>query len=285
MPVFFGILGAVILVCVIFVWRARGVRVRREVVSSPFLPDAFDGWNLVVLSDLHDRVFSHGYRDLAAKVADLHPDVILLAGDWHNKGCRRKDCFVLLRLLADIAPTYLVSGNHDPADGSAEGWQYRERIRKTGAVLLDGHAVSLYRGKENVTLVGNGWEGSDLPRTDGFCLYLTHSPDVFDRLLPLPDLMVSGHIHGGFIRLPWIGPVFAPGEGLGLRAWIGGRRFFPKYSRGLYRKGDSVLFVSQGLGYAGFPIRFIPAEIGQILLKKEIEFSKTSCNSQKNMIK
>lgn len=285
MLVVFGVLGVAILVFIVFAWRGHGVCVRKETVLFPSLPDAFDGWNLVILSDLHDRVFSHGYRDLVAKVSALHPHVILLAGDWHNKGCARLDCFELLRMLVSLAPTYMVLGNHDPADGTEEGLQYRERLRETGVIFLDGQTASLYKGKECVTLVGNGWEGKDLPRADGFCVYLTHSPAVFDRVRPLPELMISGHVHGGFMRLPWIGPIFAPGEGRGLRAWISGKRFFPKYSRGMYRKDHSVLFVSQGLGYAGFPVRFIPAEIGQILLKKKPEFSKTSCNSQKNMIK
>ena len=82
-----------------------------------------------------------------------------------------------------------------------------------------------------------------------------------------PDLLISGHVHGGILRLPFIGAVFAPGNGAPLYKRFGPRYFFPKYSRGLYQKGTKTLAVTQGLGFAILPIRLIPPEIMIIQLK------------------
>ena len=90
---------------------------------------------------------------------------------------------------------------------------------------------------------------------------------AFDRLDPLPDLMISGHVHGGILRLPGIGPVFAPGDGAPLSKRFARRFFFPKYSRGLYFKGKHTLAVTQGLGFSILPIRFIPPEVMILSLK------------------
>ncbi len=215
---------------------------------------------IALISDLHDRPF----EDVIETVRNEAPDMIALAGDITNN--RIDSGYSVLRqaasLCAEIAPTYYSYGNHESAynaDDDAE-------IAGTGAVLLDNCYVR--RGELVIGGLTSGYtayhrnggeEHIDRPEIswldgyaaeDGYKILLCHHPEYYpDMLKHLDiDLILSGHAHGGQIRIFGRG-LYAPGQG-----------FFPRYTSGVYEKR---LVVSRGLSNTGgfVPRLFNPVEV------------------------
>ena len=241
------------------------------------LPREFDGYRIVLISDLHDRVFGPGNRRLAEAVRKASPDLIVTAGDLHEKPHSPQPVYDLFAALSAVAPVTYTEGNHDFRPGAAgvteeEYARHIDRLAASGAVILNDSPYLIQRNGRLLTIYGQSWKGMTcglVPEIDPDfpSVAVCHDPLQFDRLDHLPDLMLSGHVHGGILRLPIIGPVFSPGNGTPLHERFRRQFFFPKYSRGLYFKPGHVLAVTQGLGFSILPIRFIRPEITVITLK------------------
>lgn len=262
-----GLLALGLAVLVFVKLRGACLRVSPHSVPIDRLPDGLRGLRIAVISDLHDRTFGPENRRLVRALREQAPDVILLAGDMHEAPADPTPFFALVSALSEQCPVLFTEGNHELRGiGTAEYTAYLEALRQHGAVVLNDASYTLERNGARLVFCGLSWEASqtnptpDLP-SDAPCVLAVHDPNCFDRLSARPDLTVSGHIHGGILRLPFLGPVFAPGNGTPLRKRIGRQFFFPKYSRGLYRSGPHTLAVSQGLGFAILPLRFIRPEI------------------------
>lgn len=277
----FWIAGGIVLfvaVCALIVYfRGRILKIVPYTVTIPNLPKSFDGYRFAVISDLHDRVFGAKNKILVEKILKEMPDAVLCAGDMHEGPHSPEPFYDLLAGLAQQVPTYYTEGNHDMRDKRCrvtleEYEEHMRRICETGTVSLNDCSVVLERNGQSVLLAGQSWRGMRQGRVPDFdptipSVMVCHDPLQFDHPDPLPDLLISGHVHGGILRLPFIGAVFAPGNGAPLYKRFGPRYFFPKYSRGLYQKGTKTLAVTQGLGFAILPIRLIPPEIMIVQLK------------------
>ena len=263
-----AVLGAVLLFFV-----GRTLRYRCFSVSVPGLPAAFEGFRIAVISDLHDRRFGKKNRRLVDKVLNASPDLAVMAGDMHENPHPPKPFYDLISGISARVPLTYTEGNHDLRHiSSPEYGAHMELIRACGAFVLNDCAFPVERNGSLLMIYGISWKNSRegrAPAIDPSCpsVLVCHDPMAFDRLDPLPDLMISGHVHGGILRLPGIGPVFAPGDGAPLSKRFARRFFFPKYSRGLYFKGKRTLAVTQGLGFSILPIRFIPPEVMILSLK------------------
>lgn len=272
---FFICLGAAAVIgSVVLFFVGRTLRYRNYTLSVRNLPPAFDGFRIAVISDLHDRRFGKGNRRLIKKVLGAAPDLAVMAGDMHENPHPPQPFYNLVSGISAQVPLTYTEGNHDLRHVSSPDYgKHVERIRACGAFVLNDDAFPVERNGALLMLYGISWKSSKegrAPDFDPFCpaVVVCHDPLVFDRLDPLPDLTVSGHVHGGILRLPGIGPVFAPGDGAPLSKRFARRFFFPKYSRGLYFKGDRALAVTQGLGFSILPIRFIPPEVMILTLKQ-----------------
>lgn len=277
---FFGIAVAILLIFLVFitVW-GRTFRVARHTVRIHNLPREFDGYRITLISDLHDRRFGSGNSRLSKAVLETAPDLIVTAGDLHEDPHSPEPLYALFSALSASAPVTYTEGNHDLRQGrcgvSAEKYaQHLRRISDAGAILLNGTAYPVERNGKILMIYGQSWKqmmDGSVPQTDPDfpSVLVCHDPLQFDKFTPLPDLMLSGHVHGGILRLPLIGPVFAPGNGTPVYKRFGRRFFFPKYSRGLYYNGKHTLAVTQGLGFSLVPLRFIRPEIMVITLKSE----------------
>ena len=208
---------------------------------------------IVQLSDLHNARFGEEQARLLDMVRAQSPDAIVITGDLidDTKG-GHEPALELARGCAAIAPTYFVTGNHEKLSRSYEAFLLE--MEKTGVINLSGRTVTLENG---VTLTGAqdagfigrenyaGYIASLAPQTDGYHILIAHRPEFIAAYAAAGfDLAICGHAHGGQIRLPFIGGLYAPGQGK-----------LPRYTAGLYDEGDITMLVSRGLGNSVFPFR------------------------------
>lgn len=220
-------------------------------VKSEQIPEAFGGFSIAHISDLHSEEMGHRNEDLLKMLRDSHPDVIAITGDLLD--CKDTDPSVALDFCAEavkIAPVYYVTGNHEARFEPEFFNTVMQGLRDVGVRVLEDEEVILTREGASISLVGHQWGDTQqiglLSDFDGFKILLSHHPEKIDDYAAGGyDLVLSGHAHGGQFRLPGIGGLLAPGQGL-----------FPKYTSGLYQVEDTQMVVSRGVGNSGFPLRF-----------------------------
>ncbi len=259
------------------VWNAR-VEIRDEKI-----PAAFDGFVLCQVSDVHNEARGEGNAALLRALREAAPDLICITGDFLDS--RRTDLDFALELagqLAEIAPAVYVTGNHEARlkDLSA----LEAGLAARGVQVLRDDWTPLARGGEEIALLGlddpgfaagEDWtlaEGLDQTQArlsallaqagDRFSLVLSHRPELLPAYAEAgADLVLSGHAHGGQVRLPGIGGLFAPGQGI-----------LPRLTSGVHARGETRLVVSRGLGNSSFPLRvFNPPEIVTVTLRAGAE--------------
>ena len=236
----------------------RTLEVEQLFIELPELPKELDQLKIVHLSDIH---FPRSRIDPAVLIAETkkaEPNLIFLTGDLIDRSANiaTTPLAELVAELSQIAPTYSVSGNHETSSGQLEEWN--EVMVQNGVVLLENETNVVTVHEESLAIIGlkDGEMMSELPMTYDTTglptLVLAHHPEYFESYLTdnpaiQPNIIFSGHAHGGQIRLPIIGPLFAPGQG-----------FFPTYTSGIYpasQNPDQKLVVSRGIGNSLFPLR------------------------------
>lgn len=243
---------------------------------DPSLPANFGGFRIAHVSDLHNAIFGENNQQLLLQLENAQPDIIAFTGDMVDAVEPHPErTLALLREAAKIAPCYYVTGNHEPRlpDFNA----YLQALEDAGVTVLRGEAVTLTRDGQQLNILGvddytlfpgnNGQKCVDamiaqletLPR-DGFDVLLFHRPELAEQLWELDiELVLSGHAHGGQIRLPLLGGLYAPDQG-----------YLPEYDSGLYSFDDMSLILSRGLGNSSFPFRLNnPPEILIITLNNQ----------------
>lgn len=264
---------AVLIFLLILDSRYRLVTTEYE-LSFGNLPDSFDGYRIVQLSDLHMRDFGEKLPEL---VAGQEPDIIVLTGDFLNmrtyesKGSQTEKLRPILESIVKIAPCYFVSGNHEWASG--EMTELTQLLTELKIRYLRNEFVLLEKEGESIVLAGvedpNG--PADMIKPDKFAQTITDSyPGKFKVLLAhrndwmtkyprlAVDVIFCGHAHGGIIRLPFFGGL------LGTEM-----DFFPKYDEGVFNEGNYDMVLSRGLGGYSIPPRILNnPEIVTVILKK-----------------
>ena len=243
-------------------------------VVSENIPEDFDGFKIIHLSDFHCMP----KKGMLNGVYEEKPDIICITGDMADDE-RPYGCFLkLLAELLKISPVYMVSGNHDAARADYE--RFVGLCRKTGAVFLRDEGVCIERGEGKIFICGIDdpalrvesmlderiKESVDkIERKDGYEILLFHRANKLELLKKEKfDLIVSGHMHGGQIKIPRFGGVFAPKSGFA----GSGRALFPEFSGGRYKLGSSDVIVNCGMGNPVPLPRFgNPTEIVSIVLR------------------
>lgn len=234
-------------------------------IASSSLPEGFDGFRIVHVSDLHNTEFGEGNEKLLQMLREADPDIIAITGDLIDS--RRPDLAVALAFAeeaAAIAPCYYVTGNHE---SRLELYTPLEAgLKELGITVLRNDSIPLERNGEAIRITGvdDPSFGSDMAFTlsslasGEFTVLLSHRPELFDLYCENGmDVVLTGHAHGGQFRLPFLGGLIAPNQGL-----------FPRYDSGLYTDGGTNMLVSRGLGNSLFPFRLNnPPEILLITLK------------------
>ena len=253
-------------------WGNCSLQTTETALVSPALPPAFDGLRIVELADLHGRVFGRGSRRLLAAVRRAEPDLICIDGDLFDEHTDLAMLPPLLRGLCAIAPVYYVTGNHEWRVPGLRG--ILAQMRACGVTVLQDDWRVLRRGEDALVLAGTddpcGPAERKTPaeliadiRTEAgeaaFLLLLAHRNDQLPQWSALGvQAVLAGHCHGGVVRLPFVGGLFGTD-----------RRLFPAWDAGLYRQGETALYVSRGLGYTNVHFRlFNRPEVAVIVLRR-----------------
>ncbi len=245
------------------IWGNVTIGVSRYQIASQRLPSGFDGFRIAVISDLHNASFGKDNRTIIDKVRDIRPDVIVMTGDLVDANRTDIDVAInLVRELMAIAPCYYVTGNHEAWIAGQFGL-LEEGLLKEGVRVLHDEVVLLTKNGQSIQLAGlDDPDFTDrasylqesilqtklqqMNLTSDYCVLLSHRPELFEAYAnENVDLVLSGHAHGGQFRLPFIGGLIAPNQGL-----------FPKYDGGVYQEQNTVMIVSRGIGNSIIPIRF-----------------------------
>ena len=250
--------GAAILLSLIL--STCGLSVTRYSIASPKLREPL---RIVQLTDLHNSVFGAHNRRLVSKVAAQEPDLILITGDLLNANEERTDIATeLIGQLKPIAPVYVSLGNHEVAYEKRYGTDLKELYTKAGAVVLEYDWAEIEVKGQKLRL--GGLFGYCLPAkllktkearpeecafleafqdTDAHTILLCHMPYSWIKKGSLNswdvDCVLCGHVHGGQVRIPFVGGLWAPDQD-----------WFPGWESGIYssKEGNKVMVLSRGLG-------------------------------------
>ena len=243
-------------------------------ISSKKIPESFSGFKIVHLSDAH----SETTPGLINRIYEEKPDIIVCTGDMTDDNEKSFSPTVsLTKSLLKIAPVYMVTGNHDlarPDFSLLEGV-----LQKLGAKFLHNERVILKRGDDEISLSGISDSSSltgkkiskhinsaikTLGKSELYDILLFHRANLFEFLDGGGfDLVLSGHMHGGQMRLPVVGGVVSPKSSI----MSDSKLFRPKYFAGAYSYSDMTMIVSRGLGNPMLlPRLFNPPEMVVITL-------------------
>lgn len=235
----------------------------------------------VVVSDLHSTKYGRGQNELVDAILEHEPDIILVPGDMVDEERDPAPAFTLLKQLVRIAPTFMVTGNHEYYGGRA--CDIIREVRSFGIRLLFGDGVSFTKNGERIVIYGledkygarEDYDAQKASVTDSidrecFNVLLSHRPDLVDDYNEIgADVTVCGHAHGGQVVIPGImNGLFAPHQG-----------FFPKYAGGRYSLENTEMIVCRGLMKSMLPRVFNPPELCVI----EIKGTKSDVNGREVM--
>ncbi len=239
------------------------------------LPDSFVGMRIAQISDIHllEYTEAHYFEEVVHRVNALNPDLVLLTGDFVSRGPGPKRIAIRAAgLAAEIASQLkapqriAILGNHDVGVGAD---LVVHELESHGIPVLVDSYLPLEQRMERLYICGSDDAGTRNPDPNlaipreprAPVIYLVHEPDYIDIFqhhprFPLVDLMLSGHTHGGQMRLPLVGPLVLPPMG-------------KKYVEGHFQFGHMQLYVNRGIGTVGLPFRLnCPSEITLLTLSR-----------------
>lgn len=269
-----GVLLVVLLLLWGFIWvNNNWIQTTEFTIESDKLPEAFDGKKIVQISDLHNANFGEGQSSLIEKVEAAKPDAIFLTGDLIDSNRYDLDTsLTLVDALVEMSEVYYVLGNHEVAVNKID--EITEALEQRGVHVLMDESMDWEVEGESVQIAGINDPLLDVQQTEQdftrsalaeagiderFTLLLAHRPEMFSIYVEEEiDLVFAGHAHGGQIRFPGLGGLFAPGQG-----------WFPTMTKGIFEEQSTRLVLSRGLGNSGFPVRiFNLPEIIVVTLEK-----------------
>lgn len=256
----------ILLLFVLYViYENRHLEITHYNIRSKRIPKAFDGARIVILADLHNNKYGRDNKKLLDEINKINPDYILVAGDMvvSSEPDNLEIPFGLLSALAVKYPICYGLGNHEQRLLPDENTRYKSyedyqnNLEKLGVRFLNNDRFVLFKDGENIAITGLTI-GMDyfkklkqpqltveyieklvgIPEKKWYNILIAHNPVYFNLYTDWgADLIVSGHLHGGIIRLPGLGGVISPQY-----------KFMPKYDAGRFERKDSVMLVSRGLG-------------------------------------
>lgn len=264
-------------------------RVREYEIISPKLNGIKKNLQVVLLSDLHNHVYGEKNKKLLDEIRKIHPDLILVAGDMlvGKEDISWEVAAQFAEQLPEICPVYYGNGNHEQRMKEQQEvygdafFSYKERLEKAGIHFLENQTDQIKIAGRTIVVTGLELPNSYYKKfrkhflgkerleemlgkgeTENFQILIAHNPVFFQDYRNWgADLVVSGHLHGGIIRIPGVGGLITPQA-----------KLFPKYSGELTKEEESYIAVSRGLGSHTVNIRlFNEAEIVALELKPEQE--------------
>ncbi len=265
------LLFSLVIIIVLFILMGLNpfLQVTNYTYQSSEIPPNFDGFKICHISDLHCKSFGKDNQKLLIAIEEMAPDIVVFTGDIVDED--HTDLSSVEALLSGLhemeIPGYYITGNHELEPEAAP--QYEELLSYLdtyGVRDINDNTVILELYGEYITLTGCKWYSKYLTEflapapPEGFHMLLYHGADFFDNISDYNyDLVLTGHIHGGLIRIPIldVGVLGNSGD------------FFPKYTAGIYQNEykTSTMIVSRGLGDAVLPRFYNRPELVCITLK------------------
>ena len=255
------------------------IEIKHVQIGIADLPEAFDGFRIAQLSDIHLDLFTEPFflRHAIHKINSLNPDAVVLTGDFITEFMRSPTfslraawhCAEILQSL-NCARIYGIMGNHDalsnPDEITRALTQHGVQVLRNACLPIERNGARFWLAGLDDPLAGRPDLNKTIPaRIRGLrnepVVLLCHEPDYIDPILRHAAgqsirLMLSGHTHGGQVRMPFYGPLTLPMMG-------------KNYVEGLFRRGATQLYVNRGIGTVGVPFRFdCPPEITDITLRR-----------------
>ena len=252
----------------------NGLVVRNyEIKTDDLLPN--QSIKIVLITDLHSHMYGKGQKKIVKKIKDQNPDLIALAGDIADDKVPIYGTEVFLDMIKDIAPIYYVTGNHEIWTREVSNVKnvfryYRVKVLENNYEEVNVNGIDLLlAGIEDPDIIpyerpNSNWydeveEGLvDVENKKGYKILLSHRPELVDFYNTMDfDLVLSGHAHGGQVRIPFIlNGLYAPHQGL-----------FPKYAGGIYEHENYTHVVSRGTSFnPKLPRIFNPPEVVSITI-------------------
>lgn len=253
-------LSLIIILVLWVIWGNVTIETTDINIINSKIPEAFNGYTIVQISDLHNAQFGDNNKNLLNKIKNSSPDLIVITGDLVDSRHTDIKAGIDFAVKAqEIAPIYYVNGNHESR--LSEYKEFENSLINIGVTVLRNESIELKRNNDKITITGiedpafysiNHSEEiiKDLLNNiecdhSYFNILLSHRPEAFEVYVENEfNLVFTGHAHGGQFRIPFSGGILAPGQG-----------FFPKYDSGLYTEKDTSMIVSRGLGNSLFPFR------------------------------
>lgn len=267
----------IILFIVAFIfWDNTRIKVTKYVISNKKINKNLDKFKIALITDLHNKDFK---GDLIDKIKKESPDIIVVSGDFTDDRTYNPEYSKrIMNSFKAIAPVYYSTGNHEERE--KQYFEIREDLINQGINILENESILYRKGRDRINIIGlrdpaaytgrlsgNNIFGRYLDdrlnelnvKNDMFNILIAHRPEHIDVYSKYDiDLVLSGHVHGGQIRLPLIGAVLGPNQGI-----------FPRYYEGVHKVGNTYMVVSRGLGNSAFPVRINnPPELVIIELRK-----------------
>ncbi len=269
------LIGVIAALACFFYMQNNWIGVSRLTIPLDKLPEKFDGFKIIHLSDLHSKSFGKNQQRLANILDKSKPDMIVITGDIvDQKHYDEQVALELVNKAVEIAPVFFVMGNHEWWSGQFSSLE--KQLIKAGVYVLrnswrdievDGQRIFVV-GIDDPAAAGHEYDEagfveeqleetlSKLPK-DSFKMLLSHRPEKLSLYAHYEaDLVFSGHAHGGQFRIPFVGGLIAPNQGL-----------FPPYTSGIHREKETAMMISRGLGNSIIPQRiFNRPEVIEVLL-------------------
>lgn len=241
------------------------VEVSKYKIKNNKIPNEFNKYKIVQLSDFHSYGFKKDNLKLLEKIYEEAPDIIVITGDMVNKYDKKFEKFInIAETLSKKYKIYYIVGNHEIRLRKEDLEYILNKLKEFGIIILKDEKISISRKGEHINIFAlhiplpyykiiNKPNNVDKVisnvlkacKREEFNILMAHNPLFFEEYSKHNvDLTLSGHVHGGMIRLPLLGAILSPE-----------RKFFPKYSGGVYEINNKKLVVSRGLGHSKRGIR------------------------------
>lgn len=280
-------IGVILILLILYIcFENKHLRICEYVITNSKIPQTFDGAIFVVMADLHNNSFGKNNERLLKYIYRINPNYIIIAGDMlvGDKTYTHETALSLLLTLAEKYPIYYGYGNHEQRiheqgpHHHEEFYDFYSQLEKAGVTFLVNTVVDIIKGKDNIRITGieidkmyfRKMEKRPMPVEHlkdlvGICdescynILVAHNPNYFETYAKWgADLTLSGHVHGGMARIPFLGGVISPQFTL-----------FPKYDGGKFEIDKKIMLLSRGLGSHTIKIRFNnPPELVVFRLEK-----------------
>ena len=238
------------------------LQISNYVITNNKIPKEFNNYKIVQISDFHNTKSKKLHNSLVKEISNIKPNIIVITGDFIDANKTDINTSInFIKKIKDIAPIYYVTGNHEASIESYN--KLKEELINNNVTILDDKVEVLENNNALINLIGlddpafnkEPYRDDKTTIKDNlkmitydktqYTILLSHRPELIDTYTEENfDLVLSGHAHGGQIRIPFLGGLVAPNQG-----------FLPKYTSGIYEKNDTKMIVSRGIGNSIIPFR------------------------------